>query len=259
MTDFKSIEELPRKKSIFPGWVESFSQKWLPIIGVAVLILSMIASNYDLMDSDAAFAAFITGLALTMLGIFCNWWSLGSDGRTTRTWLNGDNTYDAVTPRAYSKLADTWFHRAAYLRKKNALEFFAVADKNIYVETKDGKVFTAPISQTDTTYFIIKGNSGETTTIKFNLSANGESISFYSIIGMLEKEEWEDIFNLLYRSRSFTQTKGSRILGTVQNLVSEASGITEESSWTDAALGQMQEATEKATKMKLHGSLAPIV
>ena len=120
-------------------------------------------------------------------------------------------------------------------------------------------MFTAPISQTDTTYFIIKGNSGETTTIKFNLSANGESISFYSITGMLEKEEWEDIFNLLYRSRSFTQTKGSRILGTVQNLVSEASGITGESSWTDAALGQMQEATEKATKMKLHGSLTPIV
>ena len=88
MTDFRSIEELPRKKSIFPGWVESFSQKWLSLIGVAVLILSMIASNYDLIDSDAAFAAFIIGLALVMLGIFCNWWSLGSDGRTTRTWLN---------------------------------------------------------------------------------------------------------------------------------------------------------------------------
>ncbi|MDE5688088.1 MAG: hypothetical protein K2I18_05615 [Paramuribaculum sp.] len=259
MTDFKNIEELPKKKSIFPGWIESFSQKWLSLIGIAVLILSMIASNYDLIDTDAAFAVFITGLALVMLGVFCNWWSLGSDGRTTRTWLNENNTYDAVTPRAYSKLADTWFHRAAYLRKKNALEFFAVADKSIYVETKDGKAFTAPISEIDTTYTVIKGNSGETTTTKFNLSANGEKISFYSIIGMLEKEEWEDIFNLLYRSKSFTQTKSSKILGTVQNLVSEASSITEESSWTDAVLGKMQDATEKATKMKLHGSLTPIV
>lgn len=258
MTNFKSIEELPAKSSMFPSWVGPFSQKWLSLIGIIIVVLSCVAKEYDLMDDDFMLGCFATGLGLTLLGIFCNWWSLGSDGRETKVWLNDDGTYDAVTPRAYSKLADTWFHRMAYMRNKNALEFFAVADKVIYVETKDGNTFSAPISEIDTTYSIIKGKSNETTTTKFNLSANGENISFYCIIGMLEKEEWEDIFNLLYRSKSFAETKSSKIFGKVSNMASEVSGAFEETSWTDLGLEKLQGAAENATKMKLHGALIQI-
>lgn len=258
MNDFKSIPELPVKKSIFPQWVASFGQKWLVVIGIITIILAFVFQNYDLMDSDSGFVILMTGVALTLLGIFCNWWSLGSNGRETKIWLNQDNMYDAVTPRAYSKLCDTWFHRAAYIRNKNALEYFAVADKEIFVETKDGNTFSAPISEIATTYTIIKGKSNEATTTKFNLSANGQSISFYSIVGMLEKEEWEDIFNLLYRSKSFEETKGSKLLGKVQSAISKTSDLMSESSWTDEALDQLKDSAEKATQMKLHGILKPI-
>lgn len=254
MINFKSIKELPVKKSIFPAWVAPFGQKWLTLIGIIVIILACVAQEYDIIPSDGGVYIFITGIALAFLGIFCNWWSLGSNGRETKIWLNSDNTYDAVSPRAYSKLADTWFHRMAYIRNKNALEFFAIADKTIYVETKDGSIFTAPIANIETTYTIIKGNSNEATTTKFNLSANGKKISFYSIVGMLEKEEWEDIFNLLYRSKSFAETKASKLLGKAQSLASNFG----DSSWSDEALGKLQEAAENATKMKLHGSLTRI-
>lgn len=258
MNSFKSIPELPVKKSIFPGWVASFSQKWLFVIGIITMILPCVFQNYDLINSDSTIIIFMTGLALTFLGIFCNWWSLGSNGRETKIWLNEDNTYDAVTPRSYSKLCDTWFHRAVYIRNKNALEFFAVADKEIYVETKDGNTFSAPISEIATTYTVIKGKSNESTTTKFNLRANDQSISFYCVVGMLEKEEWEDIFNLLYRSKSFEETKGSKLLGYVQSAISNTSDLMGESSWTDNALDKLKDSVEKATQMKLHGMLKPI-
>lgn len=258
MNDFKSIPELPVKKSIFPDWVASFCQKWLIVIGIIITILACVFNNYDVLDDDAGFAILMAGVALTLFGIFCNWWSLGSDGRETKIWLNQDNTYDAVTPRAYSKLCDTWFHRIAYIRNKNALKYFAVADKEIFVETKDGSTFSAPISEIATMYTIIKGKSNESTTTKFNLSANGQSISFYCIVGMLEKEEWEDIFNLLYRSKSFEETKGSKLLGKVQSAISMTSDLMSESSWTDEALDKLKDSAEKATQMKLHGTLKPI-
>ena len=258
MTDFKSIPELPAKKSIFPSWVAPFSQKWLTVIGIITIIVACVLNSYDILEGDTGFIILMVGFGAMMLGIFCNWWSLGSNGRETKIWLNEDNTYDAITPRAYSKLCDTWFHRSAYMRNKNALEFFAVADKEIYVETKDGSSFSAPIAEIDTTYTVMKGKSSETSTTKFNLRANGQSISFYGIIGMLEKEEWEDIFNLLYRSKSFVETKGSKLFGIAQSIVSKATDILGDSSWTDTALDKLKDSTEKATQLKLHGILKPI-
>lgn len=258
MTDFRSIEELPIKSSIFPGWVAPFSQKWLLIIGIVIIVLAIVAQNNNLFYGDIGFYILMSGAGLLFLGFFCIWWSLGVNGRETKTWLNEDNTYDAVTPRAYSKLTDTWYHRMAYLKDKYALEFFAVADKVIYVETKDGNSFSAPISEIDTTFSISKGKYNETTTTKFNLSANGESISFRTVIGMLEPAEWEDIFNLLYRSKSFAETKGSKFFGKAMGLVTKASDLLGESSWADEGLGKLQSAAENATKMKLHGELTQI-
>lgn len=258
MTDFKSIQELPIKESFFPSWVAPFSQKWLVAIGIIALAVACLLQKYDIMDSDIGFNILIAGLTMTILGIFCNWWSLGSNGRETKLWLDNNNYYDAITPRAYSKLCDTWFHRAAYIRNKNALQFFAVADKVVYLETKDGNTFSAPISEIDTTYTIIKGKSSESTTTKFNLTANGQSISFYCIIGMLEKEEWEDIFNLLYRSNSFAETRGSKLLSTTQTIIDKSSDLLGESSWSDNALDRLKDTTEKATQMKLHGILIQI-
>lgn len=252
------MEELSRRPSKLPHWLAVFIQKYLWITALAICFLPLIIMAFlDLSGTGNEWVLFlmIGGLLLFMLdALWLKKSGVGLDGRETRSYVRDDNEYDMTTLRLYTSLGYNWYILAASnFRKKNIIDEFRYNDGIIYVRTLTGLEYEAPVWETKFGYNLYKGGNGGDVFIYTLESNDGQQISFSKAEGVLEDDEFEDIFNILIRGEFVGESKKTKVLNFITNLFNEATEIGSDLSANDL-VSQINDTLAEKTKMKVLGN-----
>ena len=252
------MEELPRKPSKLPYWLAVFIQKYLWITALAIAFMPLIIMatlDFDTRGTEWVLFVIFGGVLLLVIDVCVLKRSgVGSDGRETRSYVLDDNEYDMTTPRLYTSLGYNWYILvASNFKKKNIIDEFRYKDGIIYVRTRTGLEYEAPLWETKFGYNLYKGGYGGDVFIYLLESKDGQKINFSNAPGVFEEDEFEDIFNILIRGEFVGQSKKTKVLNFITNLFTDVSSIGSNLSANDLLDSVQGKLAEKA-KMKVLGN-----
>ncbi|MCH5219434.1 MAG: SH3 domain-containing protein [Muribaculaceae bacterium] len=113
--------------------------------------------------------------------------------------------------------------------------------------------YEAPLWETKFGYNLYKGDRGGDVFIYTLESNDGQQISFSKADGVLEEDEYEDIFNILLRGEFVGESKKTKILNFITGLFSQATEIGSDLSAKDL-VDQINDVLAEKTKMKVLGN-----
>lgn len=221
-TDY--IEEQTIKPGFLPSWLGSFMTDWLSplaLLGVVVVIILM-ANGVEM--GDAGFIIFMSLIGLIVLGILFIRFGIGYKHRYTISRLKENGEYDMETPRKYTPLQYNWYQKFyTKFKKSRVLELFAFEEGNVYIATSDGVFLEKPLNDLTFTYTKEKRTNGEKVfTFVVKDIDGGQEVRFVKVPYLLEDAEWEDILNILSRSkfkRSKEEGSGEKAISAVLSIL----------------------------------------
>lgn len=194
------MQEMPLVDDGVPRWLRKLITVFLPLISVLLIIVPVFFLRYGQWAGYLPLAGLVlfilTGVAMSFVRV----------RRHTRSYLEHSGQYDLSTPRKYSNLSERWSQMlSAGFNRKKVLASFTFGNGVVRVEMLSGRVFEAPLNELQVFYDYNKEmprtRMAKTyrNIYKFILRYGGDEVRFWANDRVFEREEWNDIYNILAR------------------------------------------------------------